>query len=468
MLIEDIYKQIWSLSPTVNQPESYNRLSQLTQLLIELYAQQGRVNTDPFNPSRERELSLPTAEIELELHGSICLVTGGLGCVGTALVAELLKFNIDTVIVLDNKKSTIAHASPKVIYVTCDIRNMKKMQQIFSLYQPTHVFHATAQRDPGLAESEIKETVSINVMGTRNVVIACENTISVKQMVSASTGKASRYYTEEVYAGTKKMGEFIIEKVARNSRIKYSMIRCTHILDNSLMNETLKGESLTKDYVSIHSPGKYVTAQNAREAAYLMLNAFLQSEVKQCKFLLVRHLAWPVESLEMALYYIVQSGKPKPVIFQGNPLGYTEKFFRGQLDWSSPLELNLLINVYERKHAKLNEAQDIIISIPCPTDSNVLEEALIHIQSAVSEADIKKSLADGLREVVRSSLNQVDKNDTIKILKWGTDASFMKIEKTTIEDFDYLLPLLWGSLEFAIPVNRVYNSAFTSSVYASH
>mgnify|MGYP003513071679 FL=1 len=52
----------------------------------------------------------------------------------------------------------------------------------------------------------------------------------------------------------------------------------------------------------------------------------------------------------MALYYIKVSGREIPVIFMGNPIGYTEKFFRGQMDWSNPQDLNLLINKKKQKY----------------------------------------------------------------------------------------------------------------------
>src|SRR5690606_4191987 len=113
----------------------------------------------------------------------------------------------------------------------------------------------------------------------------------------SSTGKASRYFTEEVYACSKKICENILDLYARKGRVKYGMVRFTHMLDNSLMNAELKKFAETGDLVAIHSPGKYVTAQNKEEAASLMLNALLYAEAGRSNFLLVRNLEWPVESL---------------------------------------------------------------------------------------------------------------------------------------------------------------------------
>jgi hypothetical protein len=296
-----------------------------------------------------------------------------------------------------------------------------------------------------------------------NIIRACEAVGSVKQLVFSSTGKASRYVTEEIYAGTKKLVEFIFATCAQSSDIRYSMTRFTHILDNSLMNQELVNASNENKYLGIHSPGKYVTAQNALEASLLMLNALIYSEKKQCNFLLVRHLEWPVESLEMALYYIKESGRSIPVIFVGNPMGYSEKFFRGQFDWSRPNELNLLTNVYERKHRRLNEDEDIIIARPCSTDKFLLMRALDRLDAAHGEKETKDTLLQELKSIVNASLKMVDPQDTKDILRWGLDPRFLKMENVQMSDFQIIVPLLQASLD-----QSVYKSELIDVIYHHH
>src|SRR6478736_4356337 len=397
---DGICKNIWALSSEVNCPESYLKLTRLTDDLIRIYERQGRLNKNPFASARERKLCLPFETIYNELKGTTCVVTGGLGCVGTILVNELLEMKVKKIIILDIDASGNKPSDPEeIIKVQCDVCDLPSIQNAFSLYRPDYVFHTAAQRDPGYAETNIAETSSVNVLGTFNVMQACESVGTVKQMVFASTGKSSRYFTEEVYAATKKIGEFVIDAYAKDSAIKYSIVRFTHLLDNSLMNIELKESSENAPYLSVHSPGKYVTAQNATEAVFLMLNALVYSKEKQANLLLVRNLDWPVESLEVALYYVKQSERSIPIVFVGNPIGYSEKFFRGQVDWSNPGELNLLTNVYERRYRRLNSNEDIIITHPCSSDKTMINEVMKKINGVRGEMETKKELIDGLKKL---------------------------------------------------------------------
>jgi nucleoside-diphosphate-sugar epimerase len=373
------------------------------------------------------------------------------------LVKELTKFDLKHIIVLDKNVNASINGSSadRITYLKADIRNETAIKEIFNEYSPNFIFHTAAQRNPGYAESHIYETVSTNVLGTWSIVKACEETKSVRQCVFSSTGKSSRYFTEEVYAGTKKVCEYILDTYARDSRVKYSMTRFTHILENSLMNIQLRDEVKTKNFLGVHSPGKYVTAQNVKEAAYLLLNALVYAEEQRCNFLLVRHLAWPVESLEMALYYIKLSKRNIPIIFIGNPVGYSEKFFRGQLDWAHPNELNLLINVYEHRQLCYTRDEDIIISRICPVEKDVVLDVLREIKTINGEVDSKTRLIRGLKTIIRQSLKTVNKKETVEILNWGLQPKFLCLEKTQVSDYGQMIPLLFESLEGSPYYNEV-------------
>jgi len=447
-MVEEIHKKIWELSPHVQCQDSYFELLKMTDELINLYNDQGRLSTDPFSPVRERSLNLSFEKINEELKNSTCIVTGGLGCVGSILVNELLKFDVKKIIIIDiNQDNETFAGIARVNSHYCDIRNPDEIRNVFLQYHPDFVFHTAAKRNPGYAESNVVEAVRTNVFGTLNIVKACEAIGTVKQMIFTSTGKASRYLTSEIYAATKKLCEYILDTQAKQSKVKFTLVRFTHILDNSLMNNDIEQASNYNDYVAIHSPGKYVIAQNALEAAHLMLNALIFSTELQCQFLCVRNLEWPVESLEMALYHIKKSRRMIPVIFLGNPIGYSEKFFRGQMDWSQPDDLNLLINVYEKEYQKLNPTQDIIISRISSPNGAMLEVVLDRLENATGEKETRSLLIEGLKNLAKEIFKNSNEEKTINILEWGLEPQFLESEHINASDYGAVVPLLLGSLE---------------------
>ncbi|RZS96962.1 polysaccharide biosynthesis protein [Cecembia calidifontis] len=450
MTVQNIFNEIWKLSNFYQEPKAYSKLVDLTQELIKIYDQQGRIETNPFEPAKHRTLEIPKDKINQELKNRVCLITGGIGAVGNRLFEDLILFDLKEIILLDKRieKNSVEYIQrKKIIKVNCDIRNKKKLEKIFKELQPEIVFHTAAVRDPGYAELHIQETIQTNILGTWNLVNICEKTLSVQKFIFSSTGKASRYITEEVYAASKKICEHILDTFARVGRVKYGMVRFTHIFCNSLMNKELEEFAKSGSALKIHSPGKFVTAQNLREASYLMLSALLHLESKRSKFLIVRNLEWPVESLEIALYYIKSYQREVPVVFCGNPCGYKEKFFRGQLDWNNPCELNLLINVYENQKREINEVGDIIISSICPISYRLLIKTINCIQSTHDKNSAKLVLINSIREFFKESLLEVDKKDTVNILKWGISPQFLEAEKTKISDYGHLVPILTESLK---------------------
>lgn len=442
-----LFDKIWARSTDITAQKNREELRTLSQELLQCYISEGRLLENPFHSTTLRKLSLPTDTLKGIIKGQSVLVTGGLGCVGAALIEELVQLEPGIITILDRADADEGtdYAARGIRIVQVDICNEQELFKIFKETQPKYVFHVAAQRDPGYAEEHVIETIQSNVIGSYNVIQACERTDSVVQCVFSSTGKASRYFTNEIYAATKKICEYLFDTYSRLGRVKYSMTRFTHILDNSLMHQKIQARSLN-GFISIHSPGKYVTAQNAGEAAGLMLNAMVYAESGRSNFLAVRHLEWPVESLEVALFYLKENAPDGFIYFAGNPAGYTEKFFRGQMDWSQPDDLNLLVNVYESRYRKYNKEGDIVMSHIMPVDSYILAEGVKKLRGIHSEQLGAKTLVSYLKQLVVSSLRWVDPIDTVNILNWGLQPEYLELEGLSVDIFEPMVSMLSDSI----------------------
>lgn len=447
--------------PEPTDPAVLQQLSALTQDLIQAYKAAGRLAEDPFFDAWTRPLKLYTEAVQAQVAGKTALVTGGEGCVGQKLIQRLLDLGAERVISIDFVRCygggevlaapgpTLVGSSPQVQLYAADIRDFSALEKIFQHEQPTLVFHAAAQRLPGLAEQLVHETVTSNITGTRNVIRLCE-AFGVTHCVFSSTGKASRYYTGEVYAASKKMAEWLFAQAAGKSPVRYGMVRFTHMLDNSAMREQLEDKVQRSLPVNVHAPDRYVAGQNAGEAVHLLLNALVLSKPQQLNFLLVRNLGWPTESLEVALYNILKSGQPLPIYFQGIQPGYEESFFNGQVNWDESFDINTLINALETEHnCSTSTSEDMIVADMVPFCPETLDQQVEILESICKHAEpavIRQALGDAVRSIASTSFDLADPVLVLRILRWGINPKQFERGELKLEPYQVFLELLVNAL----------------------
>jgi hypothetical protein len=454
----DVIEQMQQLLPPGSPaPESSEMIAQLQTLtadLVRAYQAAGRLQEDPFQEARSRSLLLNEAEVRARLQGKVVLVTGGEGCVGSHLIRKLAEFDVQRIISVDKARRAetssevpIASPHPGVIYYAADLRDEHEVESIFQRERPAIVFHVAAQRHPGLAEKLIHETITSNVFGTQAIIRLCE-AYGVEQCIFSSTGKASRYFTAEVYAASKKMAEWLLAEAAGRGQVRFGMVRFTHMLENSSMCEQIDHKICQGLPINIHAPDRYVVGQNVGEAVHLLLNALLYSEQNCLKFGLVRHLGWPAESLEVALYKLIQSGKQLPIYFEGVLPGYEESFFLGQVDWEEQLDINTLINALETGYnSSISASGDMIVAELVPFSTAVLDQQLAMLNTlcqdrTVPEQALKQELATAVRAIALSSFLQAAPPRLLQILKWGVNPKQFQRGELKLADYQEILTLL--------------------------
>jgi len=216
---------------------SLTRLRELTRALLEAKpdAQQEYAR---FLAISERALPLPADELDAWLRGKTVVVVGGTGCIGSRLMQQV---EIRCPKRLVSVGRGVTDRYPRLAgahYLQADIRDRQRLTSVLGELQPDVVFHVAAQRDPGLAEQEVHRTLSTNVLGTENVIkVAAE--LGVPQVVCASTGKALRPYSPDVYTASKRVAEWLVAAAAGSSSTAYSTARFTHVVDNSIIHGRL-------------------------------------------------------------------------------------------------------------------------------------------------------------------------------------------------------------------------------------
>ncbi|MCP6762784.1 MAG: polysaccharide biosynthesis protein [Fischerella sp. CENA71] len=450
-IIRSIQQLVPPGSATPEDPTVLATLQTLTAELIQAYMAEGKLQADPFANVHERRIHLYQAEVKKQLQGKVVLVTGGEGCVGSHLVKKLIELGTRHVVSVDKARCSNSlelkpigkHTASLTLYAA-DVRNYDALTHIFGIEKPDIVFHLAAQRLPWLAEIQIRETVTTSIFGTQNIIQLCES-FGVQQCIFSSTGKASRYFTTEVYAASKKFCEWQFAQAASEGKVTYGMVRFTHMLENSSFCQQIDDKIQQNKIVNVHAPERYVTAQNVSEAIHLLLNAIVLSQPGSLRFLTVRNLGWPTETLEVALYKIIQSGKQLPIYFQGLIPGYKEHFFLGHLNCSKPTEINLLANVLEPQF--IDGYGDMFIGEIAPFSPQLLAKYLAVLQTLIDvpflpEIQIKQCLGKGVGEIASSIFSQASPQTLLKILKWGVNLKSLSAEEISIHVYRDILELL--------------------------
>ncbi len=450
-IIGAIQRLVPAYAPVPRSIEVLNKLTELTNDLVRVYQSEGRLKENPFTEAAQRRIHLYEDLVRSAIADKIILVTGGEGCVGQALLTSLVDLGAKQIVSVDHAqtdKSQLIGAA-QLTYQTVDIRDRHTLEQIFDRVQPQIVFHLAAQRSPGLAEVEIRRTISTNLIGTSNLIHCCD-LYQVEKCIFSSTGKASRYYTADVYAGSKKICEWLFAKAALAGKTIYAAVRFTHILDNSLI-EIKIDRSIEAGLVNLHKPDIDLLPQNVSEANYLLLNGLVEAVPQELKLLIVRDLGWPIDLLELPLYKIARSGKKVPLYFNGLQVGYDEPLFHGQFDPSLGTEVNPLINAIEDADRSYDISGTMVITKISEFDINELDRQVALITRLAQdpnfpESQLKAVQAKSIKSIATSLMLRIPPERLLQVIKCGVNPRLFAAQGLSVKIHQDVLGMLLRSL----------------------
>ncbi|MGR3811439.1 polysaccharide biosynthesis protein [Jiulongibacter sp. NS-SX5] len=167
----------------------------------------------------EREpISLNNRLVNEYLNGKKIMVTGAAGSIGSELVRQILKFEPEELILVDQAESALydleteihrlssKNQSLKVSFHIRDVSSEHRMEELFQLYNPQVVFHAAAYKHVPLMEEDPFNAVKVNVSGTMNmanlafkyqsnrfVFISTDKAVNPTNVMGASKRLAEKY-----------------------------------------------------------------------------------------------------------------------------------------------------------------------------------------------------------------------------------------------------------------------------------
>jgi FlaA1/EpsC-like NDP-sugar epimerase len=170
----------------------------------------------------------------------VILVTGAAGSIGSELCRQIAALQPRLLVGFDNAESGLFHLDQEVRsslpgdFVPCigDIRDVRRVQEVFERYSFDAVFHAAAYKHVPLMEAYPLELIQTNVFGTWNLARAAAHR-GVDCFVLISTDKAVN--PANVMGLTKRIAELLVAGLAGsgNCRTRFASVRFGNVLGSS-------------------------------------------------------------------------------------------------------------------------------------------------------------------------------------------------------------------------------------------
>lgn len=211
-----------------------------------------RIVQDPWDGYRQvalaqvRDIRLedllrrPPVRVDLEqvaeyLSGATVLVTGAGGSIGSELVRQLAGLRPRALILLGHGEHSIFQIQQELqqelgfdaVPVIADVADRRRLDQVFTRYRPSVVFHAAAHKHVPLMEHNIPEAVKINILGTRNLLQACERH-GVGTFLMISTDKAVN--PTSVMGASKRVAEMLVQAASQRFSGRTMIVRFGNVL----------------------------------------------------------------------------------------------------------------------------------------------------------------------------------------------------------------------------------------------
>jgi FlaA1/EpsC-like NDP-sugar epimerase len=265
--------------------------------------------------------STDVAAVREYVAGKRVLVTGAGGSIGAELCRQLHKLGPAQLIMLDRDESAL-HAVQLALEgralldseetVLADIRDRRRVGEVFARFRPDIVFHAAALKHLPLLELWPAEALKTNVLGTLAVLEAAAE-YGVQSFVNISTDKAASPVS--VLGYSKRITERLTAHLAGRTGQAYLSVRFGNVLGSrGSVLTALSAQVAAGGPVTITDPEVTRYFMLADEAVQLVLQAAVIGRGGE---VLVLDMGQPVRIADMARRLVAGSDREVDIVFTG-------------------------------------------------------------------------------------------------------------------------------------------------------
>jgi FlaA1/EpsC-like NDP-sugar epimerase len=241
--------------------------------------------------------------------GKRVLVTGSGGSIGGELCRQVASFEPAKLYMLDHDESNLhglqLRMSGRALLdddgiIVADVRDARRMDQVFAQCRPQVVFHAAALKHLPLLEQHPCEGVKSNVLGTQNLVEAALRH-DTERFVMISTDKAAD--PTSVLGATKRLAELIAQAYGTGP-MRVASVRFGNVLGSRGSLLTVIEEQVTRgEPVTITHPDVTRFFMTVEEAVGLVFEAARMADSGE---IFVLDMGEPVRVLDLVNSYAEQ------------------------------------------------------------------------------------------------------------------------------------------------------------------
>jgi FlaA1/EpsC-like NDP-sugar epimerase len=254
------------------------------------------------------------------IAGYRVMVTGAGGSIGSELVRQLVHLDPASLLLVDRDDSLL-HAAmasmPRDLYDRCrsllvDIRDTDRLREVIAQHRPQVVFHAAALKHVPALEDAPGEGWKTNVVGSANVIEACEQH-GVVRLVNISTDKAAN--PANVLGYTKRVAERLTAAAALRTGYPYVSVRFGNVIGSrGSVIETFDAQIARGGPVTVTHPEVTRYFMAVREAVLLTMQA---AAIGRGGEVLVLDMGEPVAVLDVARQLIDRAPNQVEIEFIG-------------------------------------------------------------------------------------------------------------------------------------------------------
>jgi len=280
-----------------------------------------------------RAVTSDVASVREHIAGQRVLVTGAGGSIGAELCRQLHQLGPAELIMLDRDESAL-HAVQLMLHgralldsdetVLADIRDQRRVREVFERFRPGIVFHAAALKHLPLLERCPAEAHKSNVLGTLTVLQAAAD-YGVHSFVNISTDKAANPVS--VLGYSKRITERLTADMSARTGARFLSVRFGNVLGSrGSVLTALSAQVAAGGPVTVTDPEVSRYFMLADEAIHLLLQAAVIGRGGE---VLVLDMGEPVRIADMARRMAAASGREVDIVFTGLRPG--EKLFEDRL-----------------------------------------------------------------------------------------------------------------------------------------